>query len=289
MFTLIAILTGTLALGGMANGETTTVKAVAPSGIVIPKGGVLRITNSDQLPEVMDILVIQDGGQLVLDFEAAQPLKLTARQAWFGANAKILARGAPGGSARGVGVRGANGAECRSARAGGPGPRGKSGGHGHKLTLELGVVMFGGLVIDVSGGPGGRGGAGGAGGVGGIARVASKADLCSGGAGGPGGRGGQGGNGGKGGDVKLNWWDASGAVDSPTDDAKVSGWKVITAGGAPGAGGPGGSGSPGGGGVCKKFLFKICKGGGPHGPNGGAGPAGRAGTEGAFEITRMPR
>ena len=137
-------------------------------------------------------LTLEDGATLRID-PSVQHFTLNAARANIGHNARIISTGASGDN----GDSGASSTEkasaCQPGTNGQDATNGLDGQDGLNLSLNLALIRYGSLKIDLTGGNGGNGGTGGNG------SDASQKDNCDrerGGAGGSGGAGGQGGDGG---------------------------------------------------------------------------------------------
>lgn len=262
-----------------------------PSGIIVPAGATLTIDSKEALPEAVDFLVLHDNATLYINPDLVSA-EMTIRKGYFGKNSKIISRGKSATGKGSDGSSGPSGAECAVGGGGTNGGSGSSGQKGLDIRLHIGIVQFGSLSIDVSGGNGSTGGDGGAGGTGGAARVLSRADVCSGGNGGTGGSGGRGGTGERGGNVYIEWWDAdkTSAINSDAPSSStIEGFQIISSPGTPGLGGREGSAGIAGGGTCRTILFlNICKGSGDAGTSGARGSEGDRNQKGKVELVRKP-
>ncbi len=214
--------------------------------------------------------ILGDGATLVLPADV-ESWRWEVERAEIGAGVRILGAGASGDAGDdGDSVTGQVG-DCRDGAPGRPGVEGRAGGQGADLDLRMGIAALGSLTIEVPGGDGGDGGDGGRGQDGGDAR------KCPGGDGGAGGRGGDGGAAGDGGDVRVRYYQVSGAELSADPGVVID---VVASPGKPGDGGRGGVGGEGGEGGY--IQMRTLAGGQKWVPGGDRGPAGTPGANGSL-------
>lgn len=230
----------------------------------------------------LERLRLEDGATLRLA-PGIEHLHLVAQQAWIGRGVRVLAAGSeaaalpaqlPAGTPR----------PCEQGIDGAAGQAGTAGAPGRHLSIELGLVQFGSLLLDTRGGDGAAGQEGQAGAAGG------EAADCTGGNGGQGGRGGDGGAGGRGGDVALRYWSLGEGGHIPVSNFGP-GVQILTAGGSGAQGGRPGAGGAGGAGEFSKRGngIKVYRNAGAAGQPGAPGVAGADGLAGQFIVQPQAR
>lgn len=230
----------------------------------------------------LESLRLEDGATLRLAPQLAH-LQLVADQAWIGRGVRLLASGedAP---ATAAGLAAVTAEPCEDGQAGQDGLPGAAGQPGRDLSIELGLLQFGSLLLDT------RGGAGAGGQPGQPGMAGGKADACTGGNGGAGGRGGAGGAGGKGGDVVLRYWSLGEGGHIPVSNFGP-GVQLLNEGGQGADGGIGGAGGAGGAGEFSKRGngIKVYRNAGVPGSAGEAGSDGDDGASGRFIVQPVSR
>lgn len=257
-----------------------------PSTFEILPNEIRVINSADQLPNAVDYFIMNKNSQLIIN-PSLNLWELTARKAYFAEGAKIIGTGKSYNQSAAWGSTGGNGGNCHTGHAGSDGASGDSGTKGLDIKLQLGVVSFGDLTIDVSGGNGQSGGNGGNGGNGGRADIS---EYCKGGVGGRGGRGGNAGSGGSGGNVNITWWEVGNLKNISQENNSLKGLKIVSSNGNSGLAGKPGLGGNGGPGRCKQVAFaKTCRGPGSVGESGSSGYAAGNGEPGKIQIIHTPK
>ena len=237
------------------------------------KAGSTYIIDSRQAKLNLDTLTIGDKAKITLASNVDMWV-VDAKEANIGYGVVIMGRGESGrDGSNGVSHREA--AKCQPGQAGGDGAAGVSGDSGANIHWSLGVVSFGSVSIDLSGGNGGRGGNGGDG------QNVPDFSRCT-QSGGAAGNGGHGGNGGKGGNFRFHYTLADGAGDLTNSiEVKISGGSRGK-GGQPGIAGIGTSGRY----INKKSLSgsRSWEAGGGDGAQGNEGRAGASSANGSLDI-----
>ena len=250
-----------------------------PSTFEILPGSTRQVTSINDLPIEVDYFILGENSTLVIDISEVSRWRLTAAEAYIGKNVRIVGKqGMIAQAARGANGRHAS-ADCKAGSGGGKGQSGKDGSDGLSLFFSIGIVSFGSLEVDVSGGVGQQGGKGGKGGNGGKADIS---ELCKGGDGGRGGDGGDGGDGSDGGVVEITWWEVEDGLSKDQIREKLAtSLRVIAQGGTGGDKGEGGPRGEGGPSKCTDLLLaKICRGSGSAGARGSPGVPGDHGKDG---------
>lgn len=237
------------------------------------KAGSTYLVKANQAKLSLDKLTIDDKAQIQLA-DDVDVWRVDAKEASIGYGVVITGRGESGrDGANGVSHREAD--QCQTGKAGGDGLMGVSGEAGSSIHWALGVVSFGSVSIDLSGGKGGAGGNGGDG------QNVPDFPQCT-ASGGDAGSGGAGGNGGKGGSFRFHYTLAEGVQDLTNSvEVKISGG-LRGKGGQPGIAGIGTSGRY----INKKSLSgsRSWVAGGGDGTSGTAGVAGVSGANGSLDI-----
>ena len=223
----------------------------------------------------LDELVIDDKAQIKLA-EGVDLWVVNAKQAKIGYGVVINGSGSAGrDGAHGISHREAE--TCAPGKAGSDGGLGGGGGSGASVHWSLGVVSFGTVKVDLSGGNGGRGGVGGDG-----QNVPNFAGCKA--SGGAAGAGGAGGAGGKGGTFRFHYSLMSDIVEDLTNSivVKISGG-LRGKGGQPGLAGVGTSGHYDKAGNADRNWLPS----GGDGVQGVEGKAGASGANGSLDIRRI--
>ncbi|BCD97413.1 hypothetical protein [Marinagarivorans cellulosilyticus] len=238
------------------------------------QAGSVYVIDSAQAKLSLDKLTIDDKAQIKLG-DGVDMWIVDAKEASIGYGVIIDGGGSDGRD--GVnGLSHTEASQCQPGKAGGDGGIGAGGTNGASVHWSLGVVSFGTVKVDLSGGNGGRGGTGGDG-----QNVPDFAKCTA--AGGNAGDGGAGGSGGKGGTFRFHYTLADGVTEDLTNsiEVKISGG-LRGKGGQPGIAGIGTSGQY----VNKKSLSgsRSWVAGGGDGSQGDAGRSGVSGGNGSLDI-----
>lgn len=228
------------------------------------KAGSTYVIDGSQANLSLDKFVVDDKARIKLA-DGVDMWVVNAKEASIGYGVMVDGGGDDGrDGANGKSHREAQ--SCQDGAAGGNGAPGLAGDNGASVHWSLGVVRFGNVKVDLSGGNGGRGGNGGDG-----QNVPDFNDCNA--AGGSAGDGGAGGNGGKGGSFRFHYTLADGAVDDLTNsiEVKISGG-LRGKGGAPGIAGIGTSG---------RYVNSGSRSWVAGGGDGSAGDDGRSGVSGS--------
>jgi hypothetical protein len=238
------------------------------------KAGSVYLIDAAQAKLTLDKLTIDDKAKIKLA-DGVDLWVVDAKQASIGYGVEIDGSGSSGrNGANGLSHTEAD--QCQTGRSGGPGGVGGNGSNGASIHWSLGVVSFGNVSVDLSGGNGGQGGNGGDG------QNVPDFPQCT-AAGGNAGSGGAGGNGGKGGTFHFYYTVADGVPDNLINsmEAKISGG-LRGKGGQPGIVGIGTSGRYSN----KKSLSgsRSWLPGGGDGAQGQSGRTGQSGGNGSLDI-----
>ena len=241
------------------------------------QAGSVYVIDSAQAKLTLDKLTIDDKASIQLA-NGVDMWIVDAKEASIGYGVVINGSG-------GDGRDGANGlshteaGQCQAGKSGGNGGIGGGGSNGASVHWSLGVVSFGTVKIDLSGGNGGRGG------IGGDGQNVPDFPKCT-AAGGDAGAGGAGASGGKGGTFRFHYSLAEGVTEDLTNsiEVKISGG-LRGKGGQPGMAGVGTSGRY----VNKKSLSgsRSWLAGGGDGSQGDTARSGTSGGNGSLDIRRI--
>ncbi|HEY7773407.1 MAG TPA: hypothetical protein VIC26_09500 [Marinagarivorans sp.] len=226
------------------------------------QAGSVYVINSDQAKLTLDKLTIDDKAQIKLG-SGVDMWVVDAKEASIGYGVVIDGSGSDGRNGAN-GISHTEASQCQPGKSGGDGGMGASGTAGASIHWSLGVVSFGTVSVDLSGGDGGRGGNGGDG------QNVPDFPQCT-ASGGNAGDGGAGGSGGKGGSFRFHYT----LADSVTEDLTNS-ISVKISGGLRGKGG-----QPGIAGIGTSGRYVNDSGSRSWLPSGGDGSEGEAGRSGA--------
>lgn len=241
------------------------------------KAGSTYVVDTSQAKLSLDNFTIDDKANIQLA-NGVDLWVVDAKNATIGYGVTITGNGSSGShGSHGVSHREAS--NCQVGASGGDGQPGLSGDNGASVHWSMGIVSFGSVIVDLSGGEGGRGGTGGDG------QNVPDFPKCT-AVGGNAGAGGAGGNGGSGGSFRFHYTLADGAVEDLTNSIEVK-----ISGGLRGKGGQ--TGIPGVGTSGRYVNKKSLSGsrswlpGGGDGSNADEGRAGASGNNGSLDIRRI--